>query len=92
MWKKFQLLYRNTGFLERDAAFIRLSTKTLEDFQGVAEFANAIKKDAKRLKEIGLTDLPSWIYATWLLHGLSSGYDGFKIMLNNKQRAEDGKK
>lgn len=53
MWKKLQLLYRNTGFLERDAPFIRLSTKTLEDFQGVAEFANAIKKDAKRLKEIG---------------------------------------
>lgn len=57
MWKKFQLLYRNTGFLELNATFIRLSTKTLEDLQGVAEFANAIKKDAKRLKEIGITDL-----------------------------------
>lgn len=89
MWKKFQLLYRNAGFLKRDAIFIRPSTKTLEDFQRVAEFANAIKKDAKRLKVIGITDLPSWIYATWLLHGLSSGCDGFKTMLNNNQRATE---
>ena len=89
MWKKFQTLYRNTGFLERDAIFIRLSTKTLDDFQGVAEFANAIKKDATRLKEIGVTDLPSWIYTTWLLHGLSSEYNGFKMMLANNQRANE---
>lgn len=44
MWKKFQTLYKNTGFLERDAIFIWLSTKTLEDFQGVAKFADAIKR------------------------------------------------
>ncbi len=89
MWKKFQTLYRNTGFLERDAIFIRLSTKTLDDLQGIAEFANAIKKHAIWLKEIGITDLPSWIYTTWLLHGLSSEYNGFKIMLNNNQRATE---
>ena len=87
MWKKFQTFHRNTGFLQRDAIFIWLSTKTLDDFQGIAEFANAIKKDATRLKEIGITDLPSWIYTTWLLHGLSSEYNGFKMMLNNNQRA-----
>ena len=87
MWKKFQTLYRNTGFLERDAIFIRLSTKTHDDFQGIAKFANAIKKNAIRLKEIGITDLPSWIYTTWLLHRLSPKYDGFKMMLNNNQRA-----
>ena len=57
MWKKLQTLYRNTGFLERDAIFIQLSTKTLKDFQGVAEFANTIKQDATQLKEIGVTDL-----------------------------------
>ena len=89
MWKKFQTLYRNTGFLERDAIFIRLSTKTLDIFQGIAEFANAIKKDATRLKKVGITDLPSWIYTKWLLHGLSSEYNGFKMMLNNNQRATE---
>ncbi len=85
MWKKFQTLYRNTGFLERNMIFIRLSTKTLDDFQVIAEFANAIKKDATRLKEIGITDLPSWIFTTWLLHELSSEYNRFKMMLNNNQ-------
>ncbi len=95
IWKKFQTLYRNTGFLEHDAIFILLSIKTLDDFQGIAEFANAIKKDVIRLKEIGITDLPSRIYTRWLLHGLSSKYNGFKMMLNNNQRAtesEGGKK
>lgn len=71
---------------------MRLLSGCQQKLLKISKFANAIKKGAKRLKEIGLTDLPSWIYATWLLHGLSSGYDGFKIMLNNKQRAEDGKK
>ncbi len=92
MWKKFQTLYRNTGFLERDAIFIRLSTKTLDIFQGIAEFANAIKKDATRLKKVGITDLPSWIYTKWLLHGLSSEYNGFKMMLNNNQRATESER
>ena len=91
MWKKFQTLYWNTGFLERDAIFIRLSTKTLDNFQGIAKFANAIKKNAIRLKEIGITDLSSWIYTTWLLHGLFPEYDGFKMMLNNNQRATESK-
>ncbi len=89
MCKKFQSLYRNTGFLERDAIFIRLSTKTLDDFQGMAEFTTAIKKNATRLKEIGITDLRSWIYTTWLLHGLSFEYNVFKMMLNNNQRATE---
>ena len=86
MWKKFQTLYRNTGFLECNVIFIRLSIKTLDDFKRVAKFTNTIKKGATRLKEIGVTDLPSWIYRTWLLHGLSSEYNGFKMMLTNNQR------
>lgn len=32
MWKKFQTLYKNTGFLKCNAIFICLSTKTLNDF------------------------------------------------------------
>lgn len=92
MWKKFQTLYRNTGFLERDTIFIRPSTKAIEDFQRIAEFANAIKKDATRLKEIGITDLPSWINTTWLLHELSSEYNGVKMMLNNNQRAIESRR
>lgn len=64
MWKKFQTLYGNTGFLERNTIFIQLSTKAIEDFQRILEFANAIKKDATRLKKIGITDLPSWIHMT----------------------------
>ena len=92
MWKKFQTLYGNTSFLERDAIFIRPSTKAIEDFQRIAEFANAIKKDATRLKEIGITDLPSWIHTTWLLHELSSEYNGVKMMLNNNQRAIESRR
>lgn len=83
MWKKFQILYKNTGFLDCNTIFIQLLTKTLKDFQGVAEFANVIKKDATRLKKIGVTDLPIWIYKTWLLHRLSSEYNGFKMVLKN---------
>ena len=43
--------------LELNAVFIRLSTKILEDFQGVPQFTNIIKKDANRLKKIRITDL-----------------------------------
>ena len=53
MWKKFETLYRDTGFIERDAIFIRLSTQTLYDFANVAEFADNIKRNSTRLKEIG---------------------------------------
>lgn len=35
MWKKLQTLYRNAGFLERDATFIRLSTKPLKISRGL---------------------------------------------------------
>lgn len=71
--------------MERNAIFIWFSTKTLKNFQNVAEFANAIKKNTIRLKEIGVTDLHSWISTTWLLHKLFSEYNGFKMMLNNNE-------
>ena len=82
-------MYRNIGFLEYDAIFIQLPTKTLDNFSGVAKIANTIKKDATRLKEIGITNLPSCIYTTWLLYGLLSEYNGFKMILANKKRANE---
>lgn len=81
--EKFQTLFKDTSFLERDAIFIRLSTKTLGDFQGVAEFANAIKK-IYMPREIRITNLPSWIYLNWLLHGLSSKCNCFKMILKQQ--------
>lgn len=53
MWAKFELLYRDTGFMERDAILIRLSNKTASDFDDVAHFADSLKRDSTRLKEIG---------------------------------------
>ena len=81
MWKKFESLYRDTGFIERDSIFIRLSIQTLSDFADVAQFADNIKRNSIRLKEIGTTDLPNWIYITWLLNGLDSDYDSFRMIL-----------
>lgn len=68
--EKFQTLFKNTSFPERDAIFIRLSTKTLEDFQGVAGFANAIKKDATCLgnwnHQFAELDIPNLV-AAWTI-------------------------
>ena len=91
MWKKFESLYRDTGFIERDSIFIRLSTQTLSDFADVAEFADNIKRNSIRLKEIGTTDVPNWMYTTWLLNGLDSDYDSFRMMLTNNRKAEQAK-
>ena len=91
MWKKFESLYRDTGFIERDSVFIRLSTQTLSDFSDVAEFADNIKRNSTRLKEIGTTDVPNWMYTTWLLNGLDSGYDSFRMMLTNNRKADQAR-
>lgn len=91
MWKKFESLYRDTGFIERDSIFIRLSTQTLSDFADVAEFADNIKRNSTRLKEIGTTDVPNWMYTTWLLNGLDSDYDSFRMMLTNNRKADQAK-
>lgn len=61
MWTKFELLYRDTGFMERDTILIRLSSKTASDFEDVAHFANSLKRDSTRLKEIGTKDVPDWM-------------------------------
>ncbi len=88
MWKRFESLYRDTGFIERDSIFICLSTQTLSDFDDVAQFADNIKRNSIRLKEIGNKDVPDWMYNTWFLHGLSSEYDFFRIMLTNNRKAD----
>lgn len=59
MWIKFQTLYRDSGFIERDTILMRLSTQTLSDFENVAQFADSIKRDSIRLKEIGTSDVLS---------------------------------
>ena len=89
MWAKFELLYRDTGFIERDAILIRLSSKTSSNFDDVAQFVDSLKRNSTRLKEIGTTDVPSWMFTTWLLHGLSSKYDSFRMMLNNNRKASE---
>lgn len=62
--KKFDFLYSNTGFIEWDSIFIRLSTIMLSDFTNVAEFANNIKQNFTHLKEIITIDVPNWINIT----------------------------
>lgn len=91
MWAKFETLYRDTEFMERDAILIRLSSRTASDFSNVAEFADSLKRDCTRLKEIGTKDVPDWMFTTWLLHGLDSEYDSFRMMLNNSRKADQAK-
>ena len=91
MWKRFESLYRDSGFIERNTIFMRLSTQTLSDFDNVAQFADTIKRNSIRLKEIGTTDVPDWMYTTWFLHGLSSEYDSFRMMLTNNRKAAQAK-
>lgn len=50
MWSKFETLYRDTGFMERDAIFIRLSSQTASDFSTVAQFADSLKRDCYTLE------------------------------------------
>ena len=89
IWAKFELLYRDTGFMERDAIFIRLCSKTSSDFDDVAKFADILKFYSTWLKEIGTTDVPSWMFTTWLFHGLGPEYDSFQMMLNNNQTTSE---
>lgn len=91
MWKKFETLYRDTGFIERNAIFIRFSIETMSDFTNVAEVADNIKRNSTRLREIGTTDVPNWMYMSWFLHGLDSEYDSFRMMLTNNRKAEQAK-
>ena len=58
MWAKFELLYQDTGFMERDTIHIRLSNRTASDFDDVAHFADSLNRDSRRLKEIGTKDVP----------------------------------
>ena len=46
MWKKFESLYQDIGFIERDSIFICLLTQTLSDFADVAEFVDNIKRNS----------------------------------------------
>ncbi len=64
MWKRFELLYQDTGFIECDSIFICLSTQWLSNFDDVVQFADNIKQNSIRLKEIGSKDVPGWIYTT----------------------------
>ena len=91
MWMRFESLYRDTGFIERDSIFIRLSTDILSDFDNVAQFADNIKRNSIRLKEIGTKDVPGWMYTTWFLNGLRSEYDSFRMMLTNNRKADQAK-
>lgn len=91
MWKRFESLYRDSGFIEHNTIFMRLSTQTLSDFDNVAQFADTIKRNSIRLKEIGTTDVPDWMYTSWFLHGLSSKYDSFRMMLTNNRKAAQAK-
>ena len=58
MWTKFKTLYRDTGFMEHNAIFICLSFQTASDFSNVAQFADSLKRNCTRLKEIGVKYLP----------------------------------
>ncbi len=63
MWTKFETLYRDTGFMERDAIFIRLSSQTASDFSNVAQFADSLKRDCTRVRVLYA---PSFKHTTWL--------------------------
>ena len=84
-------LYWDTGFIERDAIFICLSTQTSLDFANVTVFADNIKRNLTRLKEIGTKNVPDWMYTTWFLNGLDSEYDSFRMKLTNNRKADQAK-
>ncbi len=91
MWAKFELLYQDTGFMERDTIHIRLSNRTASDFDDVAHFADSLNRDSRRLKEIGTKDVPDWMFTTWLLNGLISEYELFRMMFINNRKANQAK-
>ncbi len=51
-WAKFEFLYQGTGFIEQDTILIRLSSKITSDFNGVAYFADHLKRDSTHLKKL----------------------------------------
>ena len=57
MWTKFEVLYWDIGFIERNAIFIQLFTQTASDFSNIAQFADSLKRDCTRLKKIGTKDV-----------------------------------
>ena len=91
IWAKFETLYRETGFMERDAILIRLFSRTASDLSNFDQFVDSLKRDCKRLKEIGTKDVPDCMFTIWLLHGLNAEYDSFCIMLNNSRKAKRAK-
>ncbi len=78
--------------MERDAIFIRLSSRTALDFNNITQFADSLKSNCTRLKEIATKDVPDWMLTKLLLHGLDSEYDSFCMMPNNSCKAEQAKK
>lgn len=92
IWPKFEALYWDIGFIERNTIFIQLSTQTASNFSNVAQFADNLKCNCTCLNEIGTKDVPDWQFTTWLLYGLDSEYDSFRIMLNNSRKADQAKR
>ncbi len=78
MWAKFELLYRDTEFMELDTILIQLSSRTAFDFDFVIHFADSLNRNFTRLKKIGTKDVPDWMFTIWLLNGLTSEYDSFR--------------
>lgn len=91
MWERFETLYRDSRFIERNTIFMRLSTQTLSDFHEVSQFTDTIKRNSIRVREIDTTDVPDVLYTTWPLRGLSSEYDSFRMMLTNNRKAAQAK-
>ncbi len=58
MWAKFELLYRDTGFMNLDTILIQLSSRTASDFDYVFHFADSLICNFTRLKKIGTKDVP----------------------------------
>ncbi len=54
----------------------------------MAYFAGSLKRNLTQLKKIGTKDVSDWMFTTWLLQGLTSEYDSFCIMPNNKRKAK----
>ncbi len=57
IWKRFESLYQETRFIECDFIFILPFIQTLSDFDDVAQYADNIKQNSIRLKEISTKDV-----------------------------------
>ena len=69
MWTKFEALYWDTGFMERNEIFIRLSTQTASDFSNLrtawSAIVHVLKKLAQRSYQTG--SLPHGYFMTLTL-------------------------